>query len=174
MGLSGIDRETIVGNVLKAQERKRAALTEYEAAAAELAWWLEGANLAGITDMQIEDDVNAVPDDLFPPVRYFEESGERPTLRQSIMAELRERPNTAISVAELASRVAARGWIEADVAQKRVSDLAGVMHGDKQLVRVGRGVYRLHPDFALAFDRVTDSHLRSQMPPPGSWPPANG
>jgi hypothetical protein len=156
VNLHGVDRETIVGNVLKAQERKRRALDEYESASDELDWWLQGAKLAGISEMQIDEaDKNSVPDDLFPPAEYFRDSGERPTLRQAIMAELRETPHDRVAVAGLAARLVARGWLSAENAHKRVSDLAGVMHGEEQLERVGRGVYRLHPRIAMLFDQTT-------------------
>lgn len=153
MGSTGLDPDLIAANIQAARERKARALAEYEAASAELSWWLQGAKLAGIATLSDEDDQNNVPDDLFPRARYFDESGERPTLRQAIMAHLGETPTTDFAVAELAQALVRRGWLPRDGAQKRVSDLAGVMHGDEQLQRVDRGVYRLHPRFALAFER---------------------
>jgi hypothetical protein len=172
--LPGIDRETIIGNVLAAQQRKRIALAEYEAASEQLAWWLQGARLAGIAELQIdESDENVVPDDLFPPVRYFEESGVRPTLRQAIMAELQSEPNLAVPVADLAARLVGRGWLEAENAHKRVSDLAGLMHNEEQLHRVNRGVYKLHPRFAVRIEQKAEARLAAQMPSPDSWPPAS-
>jgi hypothetical protein len=172
--LPGIDRDTIVANVLEAQERKRKALAEYEAASDHLAWWLQGARLAGIAEMQIDDaDGNLVPDDLFPPVRYFEESGERPTLRQAIMAVLQDEPNLGVPVADLAVRLVAQGWLDEENAHKRVSDLAGLMHNEQQLQRVRRGVYKLHPRFAVRFEQTADARIAAELPKPSSWPPAS-
>jgi hypothetical protein len=153
MGSTGLDPDLIAANIQVARDRKAQALAEYEAASAELSWWLQGAKLAGIATASDENDQNNVPDDLFPPARYFDETGEHPTLRQAIMANLSETPTAGLTVAELAQALVRRGWLPDDGAQKRVSDLAGVMHGDEQLQRVDRGVYRLHPRFALAFDR---------------------
>jgi hypothetical protein len=149
---AGLDPDLITANIAAARARKTKAVEEYEAASAELAWWLEGAKLAGVS-VRPDDDQNNVPDDLFPPARYFEESGERPTLRQAIMAHLGETPTSAVSITELAQALIERGWLAELEAQKRVSDLAGVMHGDEQLQRTDRGVYRLHPRFALAWER---------------------
>jgi hypothetical protein len=153
MGSTGLDPDLIAANIQAARDRKAQALAEYEAASAELSWWLQGAKLAGIATLSDEDDQNNVPDDLFPPARYFDETEERPTLRQAIMAHLSETPTASFTVAELAQALVRRGWLPENGAQKRVSDLAGVMHGDEQLQRVDRGVYRLHPRFALAFER---------------------
>lgn len=153
MNSTGLDPDLIVVNIEAARARKATAVAEYEAASAELAWWLEGAKLAGVSVRSDEDDQNNVPDDIFPPVRYFEESGERPTLRQAIMAQLSEAPASALSVAELAEAIVKREWLPELGAQKRVSDLAGIMHGDNQLQRTDRGVYRLHPRFALALEQ---------------------
>lgn len=174
MELPGIDHDTIVANVLEAQKRKRKALAEYEAASAQLAWWLQGAKLAGIAEIQIDEaDGNLVPDDLFPPARYFQETDERPTLRQAIMAELQDEPNLAVPVADLAARLVARGWLDEENAHKRVSDLAGLMHNERQLQRVHRGVYKLHPRFALRFEQTADARIAAQLPSPSSWPPAS-
>lgn len=153
MEITGLDPDLIAANVQAARDRKAQALAEYEAASAELSWWLQGAKLAGIATPSDEDDQNNVPDDLFPRARYFDESGDRPTLRQAIMAHLGETPTTDFTVAELAQALVRRGWLSKDGAPKRVSDLAGVMRGDERLQRVDRGVYRLHPRFALAFER---------------------
>jgi hypothetical protein len=169
--------DPIVGNVLKARERRRQALAEYEMASTELDWWLEGAKLAGISELQVDvTHENSVPDDLFPPVRYFEETGERPTLRQAIFAELATTPRAEVSVADLTDRLMHREWISGYAAQKRVSDLAGVMHGDEQLQRVGRGIYRVHPKLAMVIDQQTaaDIRIRSELPPTASPPPAAG
>jgi hypothetical protein len=152
----------IAANIKAVRDRKAEALKEYEAASAELAWWLEGAKLAGVADVH-EDEENSVPDDIFPPARYFDEAGVRPTLRQAIMAHMQE-----------AQALVRRGWLAEESSQKRVSDLAGVMHGEDQLQRVERGVYRLHPRFAVIFERrpVTDCRRAAEMgfPVAGSWP----
>jgi len=163
----------IAANIKAVRDRKAESLKEYEAASAELAWWLEGAKLAGVADVH-EDEENSVPDDIFPPARYFDEAGVRPTLRQAIMAHMQEAPTSGLTVAELAQALVRRGWLAEESSQKRVSDLAGVMHGEDQLQRVERGVYRLHPRFAVIFERrpVTDYRRAAEMgfPVPGSWP----
>lgn len=153
MERSGLDPDLIAANIEAVRDRKAKALAEYEAASAELSWWLQGAKLAGIAILFDEDDQSNVPDDLFPPAHYFDGTGDRPTLRQAIMAHLGTTPTTGFTIAELAQALIRRGWLPEGGAQKRVSDLAGVMHGDEQLQRVDRGVYRLHPRFALAFER---------------------
>ena len=144
----------IHANVLAATERKEAALAEYEAASAELAWWLQGAELAGLV---VEDgDTPDVADyvELFPPGAYFETSSVMPTLRQAVVAHLREHPVMPSSIAALTQALVLRGWLpEREDAQKRVSDIAGLMASDGQLQRVERGVYRLRPRLAAAFDQ---------------------
>jgi hypothetical protein len=170
-----LDPNVIVANIEAARERKAKALADYEAASAELAWWLQGAELAGLAVAREDDEPTAANvEELFPPAVHFEQTGTQPTLRQAIVAHLREHPTIAFSVGDLAMALMLRHWVAEDGAQKRVSDMASLMHGDEQLQRVDRGVYRLHPRLAVAFEGrpVTDYRRAAQMgfPVPESAP----
>ncbi len=175
MPSSGLDPRLIADKIAEARDRKAHALMEYEAAAAELEWWLKGAELAGVAVTREDDEPTFTEiEELFPDASYFEQTGTTPTLRQAIMAYLREHPATELGVAGLAQALVQRGWVSEQAAHKRVSDLAGLMHSQDQLQRVGRGVYRLHPRFAVAFERQPKTDYRRAaelgMPVPGSWP----
>jgi hypothetical protein len=166
MAASGLDPDLIVVNIDAARERKARALAEYEAATAELSWWLRGADLAGV--VVVHDDHEPDSDNVegvFPSADHFEQSGAQPTLRQAIMAHLRRNPIMTFSVSGLAEALVLRGWLPESGAQKRVSDMVSLMAGDEQLKRVERGVYRLHPRFAVAFEQrpLTDYRRAAEM-----------
>jgi len=111
-----------------------------------------------------ETDVGDV-EELFPSAEFFE-NGTQPTLRQAIVAHLRGQPMMAFNIGGLVEALAHRGWLpDREDAQKRVSDMAGLMAQEKQLQRVERGVYKLHPRLAVAFDRqpVTDYRRAAEM-----------
>jgi hypothetical protein len=89
-----------------------------------------------------------------------------PTLRQAVVAHLREHPVMPFPIAALTRALVLRGWLpDREDAQKRVSDIAGLMASDGQLQRVDRGVYRLHPQLAAAFDQrpVTDYRRAAEL-----------
>jgi hypothetical protein len=175
---TGLDPQMIALNIESARERKRLALAEYEAASAQLAWWLKGAELAGMAVVP-EDDDEPEPrgvEELFPPASFFDQNGVSPTLRQGVIAFLREHPGLAFSVADIARALILRGWLaDDDGAQKRVSDIASLMHGEDQLQRPERGHYGLHPRLAVAFERqpLTDYARAAElgMPVPQNLPP---
>ncbi len=176
MSILKLDPDLIVANIEAARERKAQALTDYETASAELAWWLQGAELAGVAVVREDDEpASAKVEELFPPAAAFEgEKGAQPTLRQAIVAHFREHPTIAFPVGDLAVALLLRGWLAEEGAQKRVSDMASLMASDEQLQRVERGVYRLHPRLAVAFERrpVTDYRRAAEMglPVPQSMP----
>lgn len=152
---TGLDPAMIAANIESARARKTRALADYETASAELAWWLKGAQLAGLPVTPEEDD--PMPHniaELFPPASYFVENGVDPTLRQAVIAFLREHAGLAFPVSDIAAALIMRGWlIDDDGAQKRVSDISSLMHGDELLYRPERGHYRLHPRLAAEFER---------------------
>ena len=95
-----LSQELVTRRIRQAEERKARALAEYHAAAAELEWWLEGAQLFGIA---IDPAVGqGKVTELFPPASYFDENGVQPTLRQAIVAVMRERPVAHWGVGDLA------------------------------------------------------------------------
>lgn len=169
---TGLDPAMIAANIESARARKSKALADYEAASAELAWWLKGAELVGLA-VAPEDDDDPEPsnvEELFPPGAYFDQGDVQPTLRQAVIAFLREQPGLAFPVQDIASALVMRGWLGEDGAQKRVSDIVSLMHGDEQLQRVDRGIYRLHPRLAVALDRSRPVTYRAaqrrNLPPP--------
>src|ERR1700739_1577555 len=164
--MSGLDHQLIAQNIARARARKAAALTEYEEASAELTWWLQGARLAGLAVVREADEE---PDrehleELFPPASFFHETATKPTLRQAIMALLREHPDAVVTSSELAQALIAEGWLDRKEAQKRVSDVAVLMRRDKQLEHVGRGQHRLHPRMAIAFDQARSTSSSAEKP----------
>jgi hypothetical protein len=103
----------IAANIESARARKSKALADYEAASAELAWWLKGAELVGLA-VPPEDDDDPEPDnveELFPPGDYFDQSDVQPTLRQAVIAFLREQSGLAFPVQNIASALVMRGWL---------------------------------------------------------------
>jgi hypothetical protein len=157
--VTGLDPELIKENIERARARRDAALTEYEAAKSELAWWLEGLKLADPGTASDFAQAHATTE-LFPDPLIFETGGQ-PTLRQAIVLTMQMHP--AINewpINVLVARLHDRGWLpDSDVATKRVSDMAGVMQKDGQLERTNRGVYRLAPPLAASLDakrRTTD------------------
>ena len=123
-------------------------------------------SLPGVAVVREDDEPTAANvEELFPPAVYFEQTEVQPALRQAIVAHLREYPTVAFSVADLALALVRRNWVGGQSAQKRVSDMASVMHGEEQLQRVDRGVHRLHPRLAAAFERrpVTDYRRAAEM-----------
>ncbi|MDE3069789.1 MAG: hypothetical protein KGJ43_03580, partial [Acidobacteriota bacterium] len=148
MAQPGFDPDTIAFSFRHASERKATALAEYEAASAELEWLRQGARLFGVALPADDEPDMAAIQELFPPASAFS-NGTKPTLRQAIMAFVRESPATPYTVQFITASLADLGWLpQRDDAQKRVSDLAGIMAGDEQLERVERGVYKLHPKLA--------------------------
>lgn len=173
MAAIGLDPDLIVANIEAARQRKANALADYEAASAELAWWLQGADLAGVAVVPDDDEPSSANvEELFPPASFFEVGGSVPTLRQAIVAHLREHPMMPFTIAALTQALVAREWLpEREDAQKRVSDMASLMVGDDQLQRVERGIYRLHPRLVVAFDRPSTMDFAS--PPPIVLVPGN-
>lgn len=153
------DRASVSAGLAKASGRKAAAMAEYEAATAELDWWTQGAHLFGL-DVPTEARSEASElDDLFG------KRDGRPTLRQAILAFMKEAPRTAVTVPELAALLKARGWVpDREDPQKAVSDMAAAMAADDQLAREGRGVYRLHPRLAMALEsRSATDQRRAEL-----------
>lgn len=179
MTTGGLDPELILLNIDDARTRKERALADYEAASAELAWWLQGADLAGIAVVREDDEPDSASiEELFPPAALFDTGGAEPTLRQAIVAHLRENPMIPFPIASIAHALVLREWIpDRRDTQKRVSDMASLMAGEDQLQRVDRGVYRLHPRLAVAFEQrpVTDYRRAAEMgmPVPPSTAPAS-
>ncbi len=164
--MTGLDPPLIARSVEAARQRKADALAEYEAASAELAWWLKGAELAGLAVVREDDeepDLGHI-EELFPAAAFFDETGTRPTLRQAVVAYFREHPDVALSHAELAQALIERGWLAEEDAQKRVSDVAVVMRRDKQLERVDRGVVRLHPQLKIPLEQLDATQGTSTDP----------
>jgi hypothetical protein len=141
MTAGGLDPDLIRLNVDAARQRKENALADYEAASAELAWWLQGAELAGVAVVRDDGEPDAANiEELFPPAALFDTGGAEPTLRQAIVAHLREHPMIPFPIASIAHALVLRGWMpdRADT-QKRVSDMASLMAGEDQLQRIERG-----------------------------------
>lgn len=142
-------------NIREAQRRVDAALEEYEAAKAEVAWWQDGLRLVDPKAASMIDapqDAEVIVTELFPDPSVFR-GGAQPTLRQAIVLVMREIPARRWSINELTTALAHRGWLpERDDAAKRVSDLAGEMVRLGQLARVNRGIYALPPDISAALD----------------------
>lgn len=176
MQLAGMTARDIKANIHDAEARVRAALAEYEAAKAELAWWQEGLRLI---DPQAAAALNAEPEivtELFPDGVVFA-TGARPTLRQAIVLVMREAPGkTAWTINELASALDEHDWLPArEDANKGVSDMVAAMYNAGQLSRLDRGVYKLAPPLEAALGAaypVTDYEVaaRHGFPAPDHAP----
>jgi hypothetical protein len=166
VGNVGLDPDAIAANIDAARARKAKALVDYEAASAELAWWLKGAELVGLTATPVSNEPSAADvEELFPPAEFFERTRTVPTLRQAIMSFFREHPAANVRISNIAEVLLARGWLSPLSANKRITDLTSVMCSDEQLVRVSRGVYHLHPKYALSFEQnpPTDYRRAAEM-----------
>jgi hypothetical protein len=119
---------------------------------------MQGASVLGLDLPADTASEGAELDELIPEPA----SNTKLTLRQAILAFLREAPHTPMTIPALAAALDKRGWLpdRAD-AQKAVSDIAGVMAAEEQLERVGRGVYQLHPRLALALESRSATASRS-------------
>jgi len=161
--------EQIADNLRAAEERKNKALAEYKSALVELDWWREGQRIFDPASVE-ERTVNAEEIlELFPAASAFQ-NGNEPSLRQAIVALLRESPGARWTVSDIVSRLAGRGWLprrtSTKEAAKRVSDMAGVMVADNQLERAGRGVYILAPELAAAFEAQEDEGVPAEADTP--------
>ncbi|HMJ96017.1 MAG TPA: hypothetical protein VK486_09200 [Thermoleophilaceae bacterium] len=155
MQITGLSAEDIEAGVARAQARADDALSEYEAAKAELAWWLQGLRLVdphGADAVEAAQDPASVVTELFPDVSVFK-TGARPTLRQAVALIMRDYPHRVWPIGDLTLELQDRGWLDQHPeAQKRVSDLAAVMYNAGQLSRLGRGVYKLSPPVEAELD----------------------
>jgi hypothetical protein len=144
----------IEANLRDAEERKQRALAEYKAALAEIEWWKQGQRLFGGGSSTDNEDATPLAEQ-FPPAWAFDDE-HQPTLRQAIVAVMREAPGRPFRVAELAQALEDRGWLpDRDSrlsAKKRVSDLASLMIADGQLERADRGVYTLDAELDAALE----------------------
>jgi hypothetical protein len=168
MKLGGMSVADLRANVREAEARVQAALSEYEAAKAELAWWQAGLRLL---------DPEAVPltsrpqilTELFPEGIVFE-TGARPTLRQAIALVIHDAPSKASwTIPDIAQALDQHGWLPArEDATKGVSDMAAAMYNAGQLSRLERGVYKLAPPLEAALDTaeaqpVTDYQVAARL-----------
>lgn len=149
MAGTGLTQEALVDALRLAEARKSQALADYQKAAAEISWLLQGLRLLDV-DMDAYEESTPAIAELFPDLQVV---GGKPTLRQAIVAVMRENPSTQWRVTDLTEELVHRGWLPgSSEAGKRVSDMAGLMVGDDQLTRLARGVYGLAPQLAAEFE----------------------
>jgi hypothetical protein len=142
--------ENIADRLKNAAERKAEALARYEAASAEVAWLEEGLRLFS-PDAELDNETpKEVLTEIFPEGFVFDQ-GMKPSLRQAMVVVMREHPGRRWTVTDLAQALDSKGWLPENGA-KRVSDMAGDMVRLKQVVRSGRGVYKLSPELAAALE----------------------
>ena len=155
MGSDPFSPEVLAERIRAAEERQARALAEYQAAKAELAWLREGERLfagGGGEAPLPPQEPGAVVTELFPDPSIFV-NGLRPTLRQAIVYAMLGSDATHFRVGDLVDQLDQRGWLpEHHNPQKRVSDMAGEMVQDGQLVRAGRGTYALSPELSAQLD----------------------
>jgi len=89
-------------------------------------------------------------------VGFVFDQGIKPSLRQAMVAVMREHPGRRWTVADLTEALDGKGWLPENGA-KRVSDMAGEMVRLNQAVRQGRGVYKLSPELAAALETAPGS-----------------
>jgi hypothetical protein len=158
MQIAGMTAEDMKANLRQAEARVEAALTEYEAAKAELAWWQQGLRLVdpkAAAAVDAGQDPAAMVTELFPNGLHFE-NGMRPTLRQAIVLVMRTHSEQPWTIKQLAEALSQCGWLpDQKDAAKRVSDMAGNMYDLGQLSRLARGVYKLSPPLTAALEATT-------------------
>jgi hypothetical protein len=143
--------ESIATRLRAAKRQKAEALADYEAASAEVTWLEEGLRLFGGGDAEPDSQTpKEILTEIFPEGFVFEQN-MTPSLRQAMVVVMREQPGRRWTVADLAQALDSRGWLPGNGA-KRVSDMAGDMVRLKQVVRDGRGVYKLSPELAAALE----------------------
>jgi hypothetical protein len=142
--------ESIAAQLAAAEAKKATALAEYEAASAQVTWLKEGLRIFDPHAEPGDQDAEAIVTELFPEGDVFGD-GLEPTLRQAMVVVMRERPGGQWTVTNLVQALQSRGWLP-DNGAKRVSDMAGEMARDKQVKRLGRGLYMLSPEVAAALE----------------------
>lgn len=152
--ISGLTPDDIRHGVERARARVEAALAEYEAANAELAWWQQGLQLVDPNALPTPEEgreLNELIADLFHGGEEFFTG--TPSLRQAIAIVMRDSRNRVWTIADLTAAVQQRGWLRTGPeAQKRVSDMAAVMYRAGLLSRVDRGEYKLSSPVEAALD----------------------
>ena len=135
-----------------AEQRKAAALEQYEAANAEIAWLNDGLRLFDPeAAIAVDHEPNENATELFPDSAFFAEHGVQPTLRQAIVALMREQPARQWGVTDLTRALAQKGWLP-EKGAKTVSNMAGDMARLGQILRPSRGIYVLSPELAAALE----------------------
>jgi hypothetical protein len=161
MQLAGLMPEDFKANIAQAKERVNAALAEYEAAQAELAWWRQGLRLLepeAPESVEVGHNPQAALSELFP-LGAPHAGHTDPTLRQAVALVMHADSGRPWTVGEIAQELKQKGWLPARRdAQKRVSDIAGLMVQADQLVRHERGLYALAPHLAAALESVLETN----------------
>jgi hypothetical protein len=147
--------ERIADRLKVARERKDEALARYEAASAEVAWLEEGLRLFNPDALPEPEAQRKMLDEIFPDGPVFDQ-GVNPSLRQAMVIAMREHPGRRWTVADLTEALGSMGWLPENGA-KRISDMAGEMARLNQVVRQGRGVYKLSPELAAALEAAPGS-----------------
>jgi hypothetical protein len=142
--------ESINERLRVAEERKAEALARYEAASAEVAWLEDGLRLFSPDAAPGVETPKEILTEIFPEGFVFDQ-GIKPSLRQAMVVVMREHPGRRWAVADLTEALEKRGWLPENGA-KRISDMAGEMARLNQVVRQGRGVYKLSPELAAALE----------------------
>lgn len=123
-------------------------------ATAQLDWWRRGLGLffpEAVTDPPVQDptaeDETGRAEEIMPPAAVFHPNGgSKPTLRQAIHAIMAESPAIQWRATDLFSALGQRGWMPTGKnAEDVVRGMLSSMNREKQIMRVGYGVYAL-PD----------------------------
>jgi hypothetical protein len=147
--------ENIATRLRAAKRRKAEALAGYEAASAEVAWLEDGLRLFGGGAEPDGQTSKKILTEIFPEGFVFDQD-ITPSLRQAMVVVMREQPGRRWTVGDLTEALDSKGWLPGNGA-KRVSDMAGDMVRLNQVVRDGRGVYKLSPELAAALETAPGS-----------------
>jgi hypothetical protein len=111
-----------------------AAKRMLDEATAMVAWWREGRDLFSPEPADTTGTASSPP----------QENGSRPTLRQAIKVIMAESPTTRWRAPELFGALSERGWSpNGKHGEDILRGMLSTMRKDKEVVRVGYGVYAL-------------------------------
>lgn len=111
----------------------------------ELAWYEAGRRLFG--DTPPDPDVEPSLPGMASGSTSSNENGKKPTLRQAILAVMREEPNKTWKTETVISELRHRGWLPGGPNGEHLTrSMLAQMHRKGQARRIDRGRYRLPPD----------------------------
>lgn len=126
-----------------------AAEHQLESKRAELVWYEDGLRLFGDgeRDPEVEPPLPGFAGDSANEGRNGSERASKPSLRNAILAIMREQPTKSRKVESVIAELRRRDWLPGgENGEHHTRSMMAQMHRKGQLRRVDRGRYRLPPE----------------------------